>query len=240
MGDYVDRGKYSLNTVLLLAILKIQHPNHVFLLRGNHESRSVTHQYGFHSEILLNYGHAGIHQKCMEMFDLMPVMAVTDGDVISVHGGLSPHLVFVDDVCLHSKLIEIPESGLLSDLMWSDPDENASIGWRHNVRGAGYTFGKAPTLRFCHMNRLRLITRSHQVVRDGFKWYYTEADDKLPEGPLANVWSAPRYAGREDNIASIMKLRYNEGKPYHCPTFEDVPGPSRIPEHDIRPWDYFA
>jgi hypothetical protein len=95
MGDYVDRGKYSLNTILLLAIIKVRHPDRIFLLRGNHESRRVTRQYGFYSEILVHYGHAGLHQKCMEVFDLMPIMAVTDSDVVSMHGRLSPRLFFV-------------------------------------------------------------------------------------------------------------------------------------------------
>jgi diadenosine tetraphosphatase ApaH/serine/threonine PP2A family protein phosphatase len=240
MGDYVDRGKYSLNTVLLLSILKIQHPDRIFLLRGNHESRAVTQQYGFHNEIMLNYGHAGLHQKCMEAFDLMPVAALTDGDVVSLHGGLSPELVFVEDILQFKRLIEIPEKGLLADLTWSDPDENGSVTWRRNIRGAGFIFGREPTLRFNHLNRLKFITRSHQVVRDGFKWYYTDNDDKLPQGPLVNVWSAPRYAGRDENIASIMRLRYDNGNPYNCPTFEDVPGPRRIPDQDITPFNYFA
>jgi diadenosine tetraphosphatase ApaH/serine/threonine PP2A family protein phosphatase len=239
MGDYVDRGKYSLNTILLLAVMKIRHPHCIFLLRGNHESRQATHNYGFRNEILLNYGYIHIYHKCMEIFDLMPIVAVTDSDVISVHGGLSPELWFVEGIHTVYRCREIPPSGLIADLMWSDPEDGTTRPWCPNTRGRGWVFGREPTLKFCHINRITLITRSHQVVQDGFKWYFTGAAHAVSPGPLIDVWSAPKYSGRHPNIASIMRLRYEAGDPYYCPTFDAVPGPNRIAEQDIEPSDYF-
>jgi uncharacterized protein (UPF0128 family) len=93
MGDCVDRGRLSLNNFFLLATHKRERPRHFFLLRRNHEARQVTQQDGFRAEILALYGHTGLSTKCMRLFDLLPIAAVTDTDVFFVQGGLSPSLV---------------------------------------------------------------------------------------------------------------------------------------------------
>jgi hypothetical protein len=92
MGDYVDRGHYSLNTLLLLLAYIIERPRQFTLLRGNHESRAISQMYGFMEECLGQYGHGGIWSKCMDIFDLLPIAALTDENVFSIHGGLSPDL----------------------------------------------------------------------------------------------------------------------------------------------------
>jgi diadenosine tetraphosphatase ApaH/serine/threonine PP2A family protein phosphatase len=214
MGDYVDRGKFSLNTFLLLASYKIENPHSFFLLRGNHESRQVTQQYGFQNEILGNYGHTGLWMKCMDVFDLLPIAALTDRRVFSLHGGLSPHLPLVQDLLTINRRKEIPDSGLLADLTWSDPDERNVI-FRPNGRGAGCIFGRGPTEQFCHINGLDFITRSHQVVQTGFKWFFS--DVKSP-GKLINVWSAPNY-GASGNIASVLRLGFPGKEEHDLPTF---------------------
>jgi diadenosine tetraphosphatase ApaH/serine/threonine PP2A family protein phosphatase len=120
MGDYVDRGHYSLNTFLLLAIYKLQYRDTFFMLRGNHETRQVTQQYGFMTEILSGYGHSGLWLKCMRVFDLLPIAAIIDTDVFSVHGGLSPELVLSEALLVKNRQKEIGEKGMIADLTWSD------------------------------------------------------------------------------------------------------------------------
>jgi diadenosine tetraphosphatase ApaH/serine/threonine PP2A family protein phosphatase len=236
LGDCVDRGKYSVNTFLLLCILRIRHPASITLLRGNHESRSVTLTYGFRAEIEAHYANIGIYTRVMELFDLLPLAAITDNDVFSVHGGLSPSVVFLDEILAVNRRVEIPERGIIADLTWSDPEDGTFL-WRTNPRGAGYVFGSTPAHMFCHINRLRTVTRSHQLVMEGFRWYF--ADGCIPPGPLIDVWSAPNYSYTSGNIASILRLRFDAGNPWDCPTFRDVAQPDRIAEKEIKTWDYF-
>jgi diadenosine tetraphosphatase ApaH/serine/threonine PP2A family protein phosphatase len=89
-----------------------------------------------------------------------------------MHGGLSPELTFVSDILRINRRKEIPEKGLLADLTWSDPEEIPDLIWRPNPRGVAWIFGKKPTERFSRINGLKLITRSHQVVAQGFKWFF--------------------------------------------------------------------
>jgi diadenosine tetraphosphatase ApaH/serine/threonine PP2A family protein phosphatase len=236
MGDYVDRGRFSVNTFLLLATHKLENPQSFFLLRGNHESRMPTMQYGFMNEIVKNYSHTGVWTKFMEVFDLLPIAALTDNNVFSIHGGLSPELTFVSDVQRVNRRKEIPETGLIADLTWSDPDESRNLEWKENTRGAGWIFGRQPTERFCWINGLQLITRSHQLVQVGFKWYFERPET---QGSLINVWSAPNYQ-RSGNIASVLRLRFPGKEEFNLPTFDEEK--TMINEGDI-PFDpnlYFA
>ena len=237
MGDYVDRGYHSLNTFLYLVILKLLYKDQFYLLRGNHESRQVSHLYGFYNECMLNYGHSGIWMMCNEAFDLLPMAALIDKDVFSVHGGLSPDLPLIEMISLQKRQDELPSNGPLCDLCWSDPEEVTK--WRQNQRGAGYFFGKNEVKQFNHLNNLRLITRSHQLAMEGYKWYFGDPEVKSPPGRLVTVWSAPNYSYRSGNDATVMKLRFNAGDEFALPVFKPA-------EHRIVPADlpatshYFA
>jgi diadenosine tetraphosphatase ApaH/serine/threonine PP2A family protein phosphatase len=238
MGDYVDRGHYSLNTFLLLTSYKLDNPNHIFLLRGNHESRQVTHQYGFFAEITTLYGHAGVWNVCMRTFDLLPYAAVTDSEVFSVHGGLSPNLNVIDNLLEFDRGREIPDSGLLSDITWSDPDEGRGLTFVPNRRGAGFLFGKEPVTRFCHVNKIKLVTRSHQICMDGFKWHFPDESNNTFQGQLINVWSAPNYCYTSKNKASVLKLGFN-GKRWELPVFLEAKDRIDKDGRVVAP-DYFA
>ncbi|OHS97441.1 Serine/threonine-protein phosphatase 4 catalytic subunit [Tritrichomonas foetus] len=207
MGDYVDRGYYSLNTFLLLATLKLKYPNKYYLLRGNHECRAITKTYGFYFEITQNYGTSALWSRIMDIFDLLPVCAIVDNDIFSVHGGLSPSLPIISFAADINRKTELPSSGIFSDLLWSDPTENPETVWALNKRGAGYSFGNKVIEKFCHINRLRLITRSHQVSQKGYT-YYCPNHDKEPEGKLLLVWSAPNYQYTDGNMASVLRVGY--------------------------------
>jgi hypothetical protein len=135
MGDYVDRGYHSLHTFLYLCCLKVEFPQSIYLLRGNHESRQISNRYGFYQECVLHYGHAGLWNLCAEAFDLLPLAALVDQDVFCVHGGLSPKLPMLERISMLERQVEIPQSGPLADLCWSDPENVAN--WRENNRGAG-------------------------------------------------------------------------------------------------------
>jgi diadenosine tetraphosphatase ApaH/serine/threonine PP2A family protein phosphatase len=223
MGDYVDRGSFSLNTFLLLASHKLENPGGFFLLRGNHESRQISQTYGFYAEIVANYSHEGLWVKCMEVFDLLPIAALTDGRVLSLHGGLSPSLVLLPQLLSVERRKEIPDAGLLADLTWSDPERVFDpSGWRPSTRGAGWFFDHGPVEKFCRINGLRMITRSHQLAQTGFHWYY----DRL----LLNVWSAPNYGGA-GNPATVLRLGFPGKEEFDLPVFRMET--TRIPKDKI-------
>ena len=98
MGDYVDRGPFSVETFLLLVALKVRYPDRMTLIRGNHESRMVTQQYGFYDECLSKYGQADVWSRCCEVFDTLPLAALVDNRILCVHGGLSPSITTVNEL----------------------------------------------------------------------------------------------------------------------------------------------
>eukprot|EP00826_Nyctotherus_ovalis_P020983 TRINITY_DN1668_c0_g1_i1.p1 TRINITY_DN1668_c0_g1~~TRINITY_DN1668_c0_g1_i1.p1 ORF type:complete len:326 (-),score=21.03 TRINITY_DN1668_c0_g1_i1:173-1150(-) len=139
LGDYVDRGFYSIETFELLMCLKVKHPGNVTLLRGNHESRQITSVYGFYDEIVRKYGNPNPWKYCTEVFDCLGVAAIVDGRIFCVHGGLSPEIRTLDQVNALERRVEIPHEGGLCDLLWSDPEEIET--WGVSGRGAGWLFG---------------------------------------------------------------------------------------------------
>jgi diadenosine tetraphosphatase ApaH/serine/threonine PP2A family protein phosphatase len=233
MGDYVDRGYHSLHTFLFLCALKLQHPQAVHLLRGNHESRQISNRYGFYQECVLSYGHAGLWALCADAFDLLPLAALVDQDVFCVHGGLSPRLPMIEKISLLERQAEIPQSGPVADLCWSDP-ENVSQ-WRENTRGAGYLFGFNETTKFTRINRLCFVARSHQLAMEGVTKYF-DGPQRDREFRLITIWSAPNYSYRSGNKAAIMALGVEEEDRKRIIVFDQAPARIRIkPADDEMP-----
>ncbi|KAF4690572.1 Mitochondrial GTPase [Perkinsus olseni] len=175
MGDYVDRGYNSVETLELLLLLKFRYPTRITLLRGNHESRQITQVYGFYDECIRKFGNATVWRVAMDLFDHLPLAAIAY-DVFAVHGGLSPDLGDVDQIRLLQRVQEVPPQGPLADLVWSDPDDSVK-GWQLNPRGAGLVFGADPTRQFLHQNGLRLVARAHQLVQEGYKFMFPASED---------------------------------------------------------------
>lgn len=200
MGDYVDRGYHSVETLELLLCLKLRYPGHITLLRGNHESRQISFAYGFYEEIQRKYGNPNPWTYFTEIFDYLAIGAIIEGKIFCIHGGLSPSISSIDEIRVLNRRMEIPHDGPFCDLMWSDPDDIES--WIISCRGAGWIFGWKTVKEFNYLNNIDLICRAHQLVNEGFKFWFQDKN-------LVTVWSAPNYCYRCGNKASILKLNEN-------------------------------
>ena len=194
LGDYVDRGKQSLETVCLLLCYKIKYPTKVTLLRGNHESSVTNRIYGFYDECKRRYN-VRIWRSFTDLFNYLPVAAIIDDKILCMHGGLSPELKNLQNIESISRPTDIPDSGLLCDLLWSDPDKEV-LEYDENDRGVSVIFGEKVVEDFNKKNDLDLIIRAHQVVDEGYEFFANRQ--------LITIFSAPNYCGEFDNSAGIM------------------------------------
>ena len=121
MGDFVDRGFYSVETFLLLLALKVRYPDRITLIRGNHESRQITQVYGFYDECLRKYGSVNVWRYCTEIFDYLSLSSIIEDKIFCVHGGLSPSINTLDQIRVIDRKQEVPHDGAMCDLMWPDP-----------------------------------------------------------------------------------------------------------------------
>lgn len=167
LGDFVDRGYFSLETFTLLMCLKAKYPDRIVLVRGNHESRQITQVYGFYEECQQKYGNASVWKACCQVFDFLVLAAIVDGTVLCVHGGLSPEIRTIDQIRVVARAQEIPHEGAFCDLVWSDPEDIEA--WAVSPRGAGWLFGDKVAHEFNHVNGLKTIARAHQLVNEGYK-----------------------------------------------------------------------
>ncbi|KAJ7680817.1 Metallo-dependent phosphatase-like protein [Mycena polygramma] len=216
LGDYVDRGLFSVETISLLICLKLRYPDRVQLIRGNHESRAVTQTYGFYMECARKYGSPHPWTYFTDLFDFLTLSCVIDDQVFCIHGGLSPSIHTIDQIKVLDRFREIPADGPITDILWSDPDEGKE-DFAISPRGAGYTFGSGIVHKFLEMNRMKHILRAHQLCMEGYMTMF--------DGHLSTVWSAPNYCYRAGNAASILEI--GPGGSMHFNVFFEAPENAR-------------
>ncbi|KAM7543280.1 hypothetical protein Aperf_G00000001212 [Anoplocephala perfoliata] len=213
LGDYVDRGKQSLETICLLFCYKLRYPTRFFLLRGNHESQAISRIYGFFEECKRRFN-VKLWKTFIDAFACLPVCAVIENQIFCCHGGLSPEmfnseLTNLADLKRRIREIvrpcDVPDCGLLCDILWSDPwyvevitGDKEPQGWEPNERGVSYMFGPDIIDQFLERYDLDLICRAHQVVEDGYEFYANRS--------LVTIFSAPNYCGEFDNAAAVFSL----------------------------------
>jgi serine/threonine-protein phosphatase PP1 catalytic subunit len=196
LGDYVDRGKQGIETICLLFSYKIKYPDNFFLLRGNHECASISRLYGFYDECKKKYN-VRIWKIFIDCFNCLPIAALIDEKILCMHGGLSPELKSLNQIKLIQRPTDIPDSGLLCDLLWADPERDIQ-GWGENDRGVSFTFGPDRVTKFVKKHCLDLICRAHQVVEDGYQFF--------AEQQLVTIFSAPGYGGELNNAGAMMTI----------------------------------
>ena len=203
LGDYVDRGKNSIETIILLLIYKIKYPENFFMLRGNHESDNINKVYGFYDECKRRYN-IKIWKYFNDLFNIFPITAIIKDRILCMHGGLSPELYDLEQLKNIVRPTEIPNSGLLCDLLWSDPDDQLDQDqekWGENERGISYTFNSKIVENFNYKFELDCICRAHQVVENGYEFFSNRQ--------LVTIFSAPNYCGEFDNAGALLMINEN-------------------------------
>ncbi|CAI9774538.1 unnamed protein product [Fraxinus pennsylvanica] len=204
LGDYVDRGQHSLETITLLLALKVEHPHQVHLIRGNHEAADINALFGFRIECIERMGERdGIWtwHRINRLFNWLPLAALIEKKIICMHGGIGRSINHVEQIESIQRPITMEAGSIvLMDLLWSDPTENDSVeGLRPNARGPGLvTFGPDRVMEFCNNNDLQLIVRAHECVMDGF--------ERFAQGHLITLFSATNYCGTANNAGAILVL----------------------------------
>ncbi|XP_072088503.1 serine/threonine-protein phosphatase BSL3 [Arachis hypogaea] len=204
LGDYVDRGQHSLETITLLLALKVEYPSNVHLIRGNHEAADINALFGFRIECIERMGERdGIWawHRINRLFNWLPLAALIEKKIICMHGGIGRSINHLEQIQNIQRPITMEAGSIvLMDLLWSDPTENDSVeGLRPNARGPGLvTFGPDRVMEFCNNNDLQLIVRAHECVMDGF--------ERFAQGHLITLFSATNYCGTANNAGAILVL----------------------------------
>ncbi|KDD72092.1 calcineurin-like phosphoesterase, partial [Helicosporidium sp. ATCC 50920] len=204
LGDYVDRGAHSLETICLLLALKIEHPSTVHLIRGNHEASDINALFGFRLECLERLGDvAGLRAwtRINQLFNWLPLAAVIEDRVLCMHGGIGRSIQSMEQIAELQRPLVMEDGGIvLMDLLWSDPTTNDAVeGVQPSPRGPGLvTFGPDRVMQFCADNDLQMIVRAHECVMDGF--------ERFAQGHLITLFSATNYCGTANNAGAILVL----------------------------------
>lgn len=234
LGDYVDRGYFSIECVLYLWSLKMWYPKSIFLLRGNHECRHLTEYFTFKLECKHKYN-LRIYDACMESFCALPLAAILNKQFFCVHGGLSPELYNLNDIRHLDRFREPPTRGLMCDLLWSDPIEefgrerNEEHFVHNHVRGCSFFYTYNAACKFLEKNGLLSIIRAHEAQDAGYRTYRKSKNTGFPS--VMTVFSAPNYLDAYNNKAAVVKYENNvlnirqfncSPHPYWLPNFMDV------------------
>uniref|UniRef100_A0AC34FY39 Serine/threonine-protein phosphatase n=1 Tax=Panagrolaimus sp. ES5 TaxID=591445 RepID=A0AC34FY39_9BILA len=203
LGDYVDRGAFSLETVTMLLAMKVRYPKHIYLLRGNHETRAVNKMYGFFDECKRRFPDDKKNELWtlyQHVFNCMPMSAIIGEKIFCTHGGISEDLLSWKQFDRIIRPTDITDLGLLTDLVWADPC-NETKKYEMSPRGISMVFGQTAVEDFFSNLGIELIVRGHQAVQEGYEF---SADKRC-----LTIFSAPAYCGEQDNLAGILAISKN-------------------------------
>jgi len=244
LGDYVDRGCFATECVLLLCAHKLTYPTSWYMIRGNHECRHLTSFFNFKDECLYKYDE-DLYDAVMAMFDCLPIAATINGKFLCCHGGLSPDISTLDDILQLDRFKEVPREGPFCDLLWADPvdEEKADDGdfddeeanelttWfsYNETRQCSYVFGIDAVRTFLRKNNLTAVIRAHEAQFDGYKMQMVNEQTQIPR--VITIFSAPNYCDVYKNKGACLKFDnellnirqfVSSPHPYYLPNFMDV------------------
>ncbi|MGQ4891358.1 MAG: metallophosphoesterase [Candidatus Njordarchaeia archaeon] len=203
LGDYVDRGGYSLEVVTELFRLFLEKSDQIILLRGNHESYPTNYFYGFYDELRKRFGDKGesLYDAFNDLFSYLPIAAMVNDEVLALHGGIPNTTVDINDLNKVPRGERELVDPTLLQVLWNDPSEEIR-DWMPSPRGDGiYLFGEEPFNKFMEENGLKFLIRAHSFLLKGYKYFF---DKKL-----LSLFSPLDYVGYEVE-GKIAKLKGQE------------------------------
>ena len=216
LGDYVDRGNFSLETICLLMALKVKYPDQIHLLRGNHEDILINSSFGFQNECEKRLdddseSDDSLFRLINNFFEYLPFAAVIEDQILCLHGGIGANVNKLSDIESIPRPFEVVheatnrEQKLVMDILWSDPtDTDEELGIQPNLQRDSNNFGNivkyGPDIvkKFLNANGLSHIMRGHECVLDGF--------ERFAGGLLITVFSATDYCGRHNNAGAMIVI----------------------------------
>ncbi|KAI0790789.1 Metallo-dependent phosphatase-like protein [Abortiporus biennis] len=236
-GDLVDRGSWSMEVIITALALKWLYPKRMYINRGNHETKDMNRTYGFEGEAKTKHGEQ-TYKLFAHIFTTMPLATLISATkppstpspkaILSpegfkrffvVHGGLfSKDEVTLDDIRKIDRIGHQPgQEGLMCELLWTDPQEMPGRG--PSKRGVGIAFGPDVTEKWCKLNGVTGIIRSHEVRQDGYAIEHN--------GLCTTVFSAPNYVDQAGNKGAFIRIDSEGSQKYT--QFEATPHPPMKP-----------
>ncbi|EAY14972.1 Ser/Thr protein phosphatase, putative [Trichomonas vaginalis G3] len=201
LGDYVDRGPQSLEVICLLYALKIRYPTNVYLIRGNHESPEMSEVFGFLNECKVKTT-VNMWVKFCDSFRYLPLAAIVNDTIFCIHGGISPELKTIEQITAFKRPLDIPDEGLLANILWSDPNGLIDT-WGPNERGTTVCWGPIAAKKFMQTSGMTTIIRGHQLAMNGYDFPF--GSDKS----VITIFTASKYAGQCNNKAAFLIINAN-------------------------------
>jgi len=219
LGDYVDRGTLSLETICLLMALKIKYPDRFHLIRGNHEDKLINSNFGFLEECQMRLGDDPLSEESVfniinEFFEFLPLAAIIEDQIICIHGGIGANLSYIHEIEAIERPLDVVHEAtnktqqIVMDILWSDPTDNDDeIGIQPNLLRDSNNYGNivkyGPDIvkKFLHQNNLNMIIRAHECVLDGF--------ERFASGSLITLFSATDYCRRHNNAGAMLIIKNN-------------------------------
>ena len=212
LGDIVDRGEYSVETLIIVLLLKALWPDNVYVIRGNHEFEFLSSQCGFMTQIVDFYQDFGLYQAACNVFQYIPLAARIDKVMLCVHGGIGPELTDLHKIQRIMRPVCDFGDEVLDSLVWSDPSKTAEM-FEPSARGTGYFFGQKACEDFLEKSQLKMIIRGHECVESGCQVHF--------DGKLVTVFSASNYCGLVNNKGGVLEIEAAEK--WHVRQFPPLP-----------------
>ncbi|TGZ57849.1 hypothetical protein CRM22_009817 [Opisthorchis felineus] len=213
LGNFVNRGEKSIETLALLFAYKLLYPRQIYLLRGNHECDQLGKMYGCYAECHRRFS-SRLWRVLMDTFNYLPVAALIDNGFFCSHSGISPTLIYSGHTgpkALQEYIsrwiprpTEIENNLLATHLIWSEPDA-AVEKWERNPAGLGYLYGPSAVTDFCSQFQLFHVIRSNGLLTRGYEFF--------PSNHLISIFSAPDFMGIYRNCGSMLTLTHLEDSP---------------------------
>lgn len=212
LGDFVDRGEFSCETITLVLTLKVLFPNRVFIIRGNHEFAEMCNYCGFMYELEDIYGTPDIGEAFLHCFSYMPLAASIDDYALAVHGGVGEVFTNMSQLDAIPRPIDTFDEIVVGEALWSDPSETTDTT-EPSPRGLGCLFGSGCLRTFLATNHHSILIRGHQCVEEGV--------EKGLDGQIITVFGASKYCDAFNNKAGVLLVK--PGKKHDIFTFPPYP-----------------